>query len=122
MEGLDGSLDGGLTGVVLNLHHSLDDRLDEELVLGIHSLGGFSDLLGERNEGVLDLDEGERSEVSIVVVGLSFLEFFNSESDNLISIAVFSGGNLVKSFSIGKSFFGSIESISVVLESLLSIL
>lgn len=104
MEGLDGSLDGGLTGVVLNLHHSLDDRLDEELVLGIHSLGGFSDLLGERNEGVLDLDEGERSEVSIVVVGLSFLEFFNSESDNLISIAVFSGGNLVKSFSIGKSF------------------
>lgn len=122
MEGVNGSFDGGLAGVGLNLHHSLDDGLDEELVLGVHTLGGFSNLLGERNEGVLDLNEGVLTKVSIGVVSLSFLEFFNSLTNNIISIAVFRSSPLVGFFSISESLLSILEGLVVSSKGVLGIL
>lgn len=82
VKGGDGNLDGSLVGGGLNLHHSLDDGLDVELVLGLQVGGGSLDLLGEGDESVLDLDQREITETGIVVRSLSILEVGDGFSDD----------------------------------------
>lgn len=88
-------MDGRLVSRGLNLHHSLDDGLNEELVLGLHVLSGSSDLLSEGDERGLELDEVEFTEIGIVVVSLSIIKMLNSLGNDGSGISVVINFNLV---------------------------
>lgn len=76
----------------------MDDGLDEKLVLGGQLSRNSGDLLGERNEGVLELDERETTEFSSIVVLLGFLELFNGFTDDDSDGSVFFRFSLVDFF------------------------
>jgi len=114
-------LDGGLVGGGLNLHHSLDDGLNEKLMLGLQVRGGSLDLLSERNEGVLQLDEGEITERSIVVVSLGIFELGDGFLEDESSILVVILFRLVDLFDVGEVVGVLLERSLVIRKSLLSI-
>lgn len=121
VKGVNSSLDGRLGSAGLDLHHSLDDGLDEQLVLGLQVLGGGFDLLSEGDEGVLDLDQREGTEISTVVISLSILEVRDGLSNNVTSILVVLDFSLVNSFDGGKVVFVLLQRSLVVRKSLLSV-
>lgn len=57
---------------ILNLNHSLDNRLNEKLMFVGHFNGGLSNFLNGRGDGVCDLNERRRTELSVVVVSIKY--------------------------------------------------
>lgn len=109
-------MDGRVIGAGSDLVHGLDDWLDEQLVGSAHVRGGGGDLLGEGRHGVLDLDEREFTEGSVLEVLLSSSELGDSVSDQIEGIIVVLNFLVVSINEIGSFNLSSSEVVLSVME------